>query len=310
MTMVNELTEPAPQLLTQSPPLRAIDQVIEDDIREGWKADLSLSFTQRGDKTVLKHRHQSGPLAIQRPLYPDGTTCHAYLLHPPGGVVGGDTLNIDIRVESNAEVLITTPGSTKFYRSNHRYAQQKQVLRVEAGGRLEWFPQDNIFFPHAHVRLDTDIHLEGDAQFWGWELNCFGRPALDEPFSAGHLIGKTQLFIDQKIILTEGIQMVGGDELLMEKGLLNYPLMGTLYIRHFDSSLLEPIQAYLTEKTSASAASPTSWIAGATELEGVIVVRALGHWSEDLINLFGDIWRLTRGKMTGATPDKPRIWAT
>ncbi|MEF1291406.1 urease accessory protein UreD, partial [Vibrio sp. M260118] len=147
-----------------------LQDLISSNVRDGWKANLDLTFVNRGDKTVVKHRSQSGPLAIQRPLYPDGTTCHTYLLHPPGGVVGGDTLNIAITAEPNSNVLITTPGATKFYRSDHKYAVQKQVLRVQQGAQLAWLPQENIFFPNAHAQIDTEVHLEKDAQFWGWEM--------------------------------------------------------------------------------------------------------------------------------------------
>ena len=168
----------------------SLNETIEQDIRDGWQASLNLTFVDRGDKTVLKNRQQSGPLAVQRPLYPDGETCHTYLLHPPGGVVGGDTLNIEATIESGAHALITTPGATKFYRSNNKYAKQKQTLRVKKDARLEWMPQENIFFPNAHVRLDTEIRLEKGAQFWGWEMHCFGRPAQNEGLSMVTSLGK------------------------------------------------------------------------------------------------------------------------
>ncbi|WP_129121476.1 hypothetical protein [Veronia nyctiphanis] len=40
---------------------------------EGWKAELELDFHDRGDKTILKRYHHRGPLAVQRPLYPEAT---------------------------------------------------------------------------------------------------------------------------------------------------------------------------------------------------------------------------------------------
>ena len=61
---------------------------------EGWQATLSLGFARVGVRTVLARRRQRGPLAVQRPFHPEGDVCHVYLLHPPGGVVGGDTLDI------------------------------------------------------------------------------------------------------------------------------------------------------------------------------------------------------------------------
>ncbi len=54
----------------------------------GWKANLSLEFKATALRTVISKREHKGPLAIQRPFYPEDDVCHVYLLHPPGGVVG------------------------------------------------------------------------------------------------------------------------------------------------------------------------------------------------------------------------------
>jgi len=90
-----------------------------------WRAWLDLTFEQGQEKTVLRRRH-FGPLVIQRPFYPEGRTCHAYLLHPPGGVVGGDRLSVKVDCSNNASGLITTPGANRFYGSDGRRAQQIQ----------------------------------------------------------------------------------------------------------------------------------------------------------------------------------------
>ncbi|MEZ9317950.1 urease accessory protein UreD, partial [Vibrio lentus] len=239
-------------------------------------------------------------------------------LHPPGGVVGGDTLNIEATVESGAHALITTPGATKFYRSNNKYAKQKQTLRVKKGARLEWMPQENIFFPNAHVRLDTEIRLEKGAQFWGWEMHCFGRPAQNEGFEHGHLVGKTEIYLDNQRLLTEGFNFHGGDKLMINMGLLDYSMMGTFYITSNEKQDLELVQSLLLSITQqASQQSVTSKISseptlimGATQIEGLIVVRALGNWSEDILQAFGQVWQATRSHLCGTTPDLPRIWAT
>ena len=87
-------------------------------LSEGWKAKLYLKFIEENNKTVLKNLLHQGPLQVQKAFYPDASgACHVYILHPPGGVVGGDSFDVKIEVAPNAKVLVTTPAAGKFYRS-------------------------------------------------------------------------------------------------------------------------------------------------------------------------------------------------
>ncbi len=156
-------------------------------LQRGWRAELSLCCEQRGGRTVLARKRQFGPLTLQRPFYPEGSVCHLYLLHPPGGVVGGDSLAVDIDLGPGARALVTTPGATKFYRSAGADALVTQRLSVAAGAGLEWFPQEAILFPGARVRSRTEVALQADASFIGWELLSLGRPVIGERFDSGAL---------------------------------------------------------------------------------------------------------------------------
>lgn len=96
-------------------------------------------------KTVLHSARHIGPLTVQRPFYPEDETCHLYLLHPPGGIVGGDSLDISVQLAANSHALITMPGASKFYRSSGAQAHLNQHFYVEEQATLEWLPQDTIF---------------------------------------------------------------------------------------------------------------------------------------------------------------------
>ena len=78
-----------------------------------WQARLELGFRATAGRTVLAHRRHVGPLVVQRPFYPEGGICHVYLLHPPGGVVGGDTLELQVQADADSHALITTPAATR-----------------------------------------------------------------------------------------------------------------------------------------------------------------------------------------------------
>ena len=163
----------------------------EGAVAPRWSAHLKLGFTQEVDahrsRSVLTERSHSGPLRIQKPLYPEGDAiCHAIIVHPPGGIAGGDTLGIDISLAAGARGLVTTPGATKWYKAKGESgAAQRVHIHVGADAALEWLPQEAIVFNAAQATSETSITLENNALYLGWEVLCFGRAASGETFGAG-----------------------------------------------------------------------------------------------------------------------------
>jgi urease accessory protein len=149
----------------------------------GWRAELSLGFTAEPDEegrrgaagsaapaTRLTSRAHRGPLVVQRPFYPEGPGVpHVYVLHPPGGVVGGDSLRVEVSVGPRAHALVTTPAATKVYRTRGPRATQVQRLTVAAHAALEWLPQETILHDGAAIDLDTTVVLADGARFIGLE---------------------------------------------------------------------------------------------------------------------------------------------
>lgn len=265
----------------------------------GWRAELALTFGRRAARTVLLERRQRGPLVVQRPFYPEDGVCHAYLLHPPGGVVGGDSLDLQVRVDG--EVLLTTPGASKFYRSGGPVAYVQQHFAVTAGC-LEWLPQENIYFPGARVQARQQIHLGPEAAYLGWEVHCLGRPALAERFLTGALTFRTALYRAGQPLLLERFGLESPDDLTAAAGLRGYPVLGTLWAT--------PATADLRELARPLCAGVTTGIAGVTLVQGVLVVRCLSHDTASVQQLLRALWRVLRPALTQRAAVAPRIWHT
>ena len=141
-----------------------------------WPATLKLDFIKGARKTFV-HRSHRGPLGMQRAFYPEGDVCHVTLLHPPGGVVSGDELEISVNVGRGASALVVTPGATKHYRSRAAVSGAgvagslnpgaveretgaslpsvgvvRQLLNVD-GGSLEWLPNESIHFDGSEAQV-------------------------------------------------------------------------------------------------------------------------------------------------------------
>ncbi|WP_020560888.1 urease accessory protein UreD [Thiofilum flexile] len=267
----------------------------------GWEARLALTFTQQQHKTVLSQREQRGPLALQRPFYPEGGVCHGYILHPPGGVVGGDQLTIAVQVQPEAHALLTTPGATKFYRSAGLHAHQQQLFDINSG-TLEWLPQESIYFPHTLSTISTDIHLQGNARFIGLEVHCLGRPASHERFDAGQVTISLRLHRDGKFLVMDKQRIHQLADLESSAGLRSNPVFATLIATPCNTETLEAVQNLCLNLADG--------LAGATLMREVLIVRYLGQHTATAHQLGRSIWALIRPQIIGKTATPPRIWST
>lgn len=269
--------------------------------QSGWEAQLDLTFTARTDKTVLSARQQRGPLAVQRAFYPEGDVCHIYILHPPGGVVGGDRLCINSHVEQYANTLLTTPGATKLYKSQGYVAYQQQNLTVDKGASLEWLPQENIYFPGAKAHMRTHIDLTSSSRFIGWETHCFGLPVNQQKFTEGVLQLDFMLTRDNRPIVIEKMK-VEADRLNAPTGLRDNSVMAMFVAAPADNSMLELVRTLLTDNTKV--------LIAATLIEDCLLVRYLGGSTEQCRKLFTQIWMALRPIILNRKACPPRIWAT
>ena len=176
----------------------------------------------------------SGRLRILQSLYPEGEgICHNVIVHPPGGLIGGDTLDLGFNVAAGAHGLVTTPGATRFYRSDGAPALQRTQLQLAAGARLEWLPLEAIAYPGrlAENRLTMDLAL--GAELIGWDVTAFGLPAAHVPFDAPAVSSVTPTGQFSQHIELPGVWLErASDALLLGSplGLAGYRCMATLFL--------------------------------------------------------------------------------
>lgn len=271
----------------------------------GWRAELTLGFARRAGRAVLARRHHCGPLAVQRSFHPEpDDACHVYLLHPPGGVVGGDELRIDIALEADARVLITTPAAGKFYRSAGHWARQHNVLRVAAGAWLEWLPQEAIVYDGARVAAATRVELEPGAGFLGWEIVCLGRPAADECYSCGGLDLSFEIHRGGAPLWWERSRLDGGAPVLGAPwGLAGHSVIGTLVCATNVAGALAALR-HATEGLAGDG------LFSATQLDDVLVCRYLGDHAQTARRCFTAAWQALRPRAFGRAAVVPRVWLT
>lgn len=273
----------------------------------GWEASLALEFSVRATRSVLSHRAHHGPLHVQKAFYPepDGT-CHIYVLHPPGGVVGGDALHIDLALHTGAQALVTTPAATKFYRSGERDAEQTLRAHVAAAATLEWLPQETIVFDGAWARNSTRVELARDARFIGWEVVCLGRPATRETFMRGAWRQRFEVWRDGTPLFIDRSNVLGDAALLKQAwGWAGYSVSGVLVCATADVSreLVQTVR-------ESCAAVQRDGVFAATQLQDVLLCRYLGHHAQYARACLQRAWEIVRPVVLGKAAQVPRIWNT
>jgi len=280
---------------------------ISEKIERRWLAELKLGFEFDGRRTILSERKHIGPLIIQKPFYPEGEVCHIYLIHPPGGIVGGDELNLTISLNDNAHALITTPAATKFYRGNGYEAKQVQKIEVRAGCKMEWLPQETIFFSGCEAKTKTIINLQDGAQFIGWEILCLGRPASKEKFEQGFCRQMIEVWRDKEPVVIERSFLQGGDDLLDSSwGMQSFSVMGTMLVINANETILEAVRNNIEEQNLDNKKIKLS----STLIKDVLICRVLANQAEAARESFIAIWKALRLQVMQRPAVAPRIWFT
>ena len=270
---------------------------VSEPLQAAWRADLRLGFAFEDERTVLAEKRFDGPLVVQKPLYPEGSdVCHAIVVHPPGGIAGGDELSLSVAAGPSSHALLTTPGAGKWYRSAGPWAKQELSFAVD--GTLEWLPRETIVFDGARAELRTRIELGAAARYIGWEVLCFGRTGSGERFDRGELRLSTELLREGKLLWTERARIPGAGALLRSPaGLGGHTVCATLIATVGDSLGKEVL-------------SQCRGVAATTVLPGVLLARYLGDSSEEAMNAFTRLWTLLRPAVCGREAVPPRIWST
>ena len=275
----------------------------------GWRGQLRLDYTAEGGRTVARFAHD-GPLRILQSLWPEGeAVCHNVLVHPPGGLVGGDTLAIEVTAGDGSHGLVTTPGASRFYRSEGEAAVQDVHLRLAAGARLEWLPLEALYYSGCRAENRLRMRLDPGAQLLGWDVAALGLPKAGQPFARGSVLqhlGVQGAWLERGRIAAEDARLMDGP-----LGLAGHRCLGSLFFaageelpRQLREDLLEAARAVAGSHALAASSGATA------PGPSVVVVRVLAPLVEPAMDLLRQIRRAWRVALWQLQAPDPRIWST
>jgi urease accessory protein len=275
-----------------------------------WHGHLSLRYQRDDTGRTTAHDRHDGPLRVLQRLYPEGpAVCHHVLVHPPGGIVGGDVLELQAQLAAGAHALVTTPGATRFYRSAGATAVQSLRAQLEPGARLEWLPLETLAYNGCIARNELRFELAPGAEMMGWDVLALGLPAANEAFTQGCF----EQHLELPGVWLERGRLEGHDQRLLDSplGWAGQRVLATMW---FASG--EPMNPGLRDTLLGTAreqctASPLAEQAGATSPDArVVVLRVLAARVEPAMQLLVAVRGAWREAAWGLAAVPPRVWQT
>ncbi len=279
-----------------------------------WHGQLTLNYRLDGERTTALDRHH-GPLRVLQRLYPESErVCHHVLVHPPGGIVGGDVLDIDLRMQPVSHALLTTPGATRFYKSQQAEARQNLVARLDGDARLEWLPLEAIAYRGCQAVNAMRFELAEGAEMIGWDVLALGLPAAGESFTdPAFAHGRYTQEIELPGVWLERGTVRASDQALLDSplGWAGKRVMATVWFAAGRPLERNRRQALLDAARHEAEASPLALQAGCTSPdEQVVLVRVLADRVEPAMALLAQVWASWRREAWALEPCAPRVWRT
>jgi len=263
---------------------------------------LKLAFRRDGARTVLKHLHQAAPCRALFPYTETGEPPQAVLVNTSGGIVGGDRLQTEVVLGPDAIASVTTQAAEKVYRSLGADARITNRIELAPGALLEWLPQETILFDGGRLHRTLDIALAGDARLLAAETVFFGRAAHGETLTRGMLHDAWNIRIGGRLVWAETTRLEGDIAAQRRRpfGFGDAAGSGLLVVAGRDAASFLPVARAIAEGSSVTA--------GASMVNGVLLLRLLGPDAQALRREMAHALLALRPEVMGLPARLPRNW--
>jgi len=132
-------------------------------------------------RSYLSRQSFNTPFHLSK-SYWDGRALTVQMINPTAGILSGDRLCSDVKVEPGACLNLTTPSATRVYTMPEGGAEAVQNFSVARDARLSFIP--SMLVPHRHSRYHqtSRLTIERGGELLYLETLAPGRVAHGESF--------------------------------------------------------------------------------------------------------------------------------
>ena len=291
-------------------------------INTSWEGNCFLNFFNNKaslgnvDKTIFKSKSTS-PYKLLKSTHDKEGRCILPILHTAGGLVGGDLLELEVNLEKNSKVLLTTSSAQKVYGSvgiskinpKGTFSKQKNLIKILDNSHLEYLPQETIIFANGLYDQMFKVSISETSSFLFTDLIRLGRSSSGESIESG--VFRSKLEIIRNNDLYDDWEYVDQIELskpsfVAKSGMDYNPVFGSLvwicekdFFKSKINNLVGNIKMILNESDNFLSTGI---------LENGISVRFLGSSSQDARKCFFCIWKQIRSFCGFCEPKYQGVW--
>lgn len=270
---------------------------------EQWTGYLQLSVENKGRKTIAEDMYFYGAFKLMNPFYQpnDGEACY-YIMNPGGGYLDGDRYRMEVECAKQSELLLTTQSATKIYKTPNKPVEQEIHITLKDGSLLEYLPDPIIGYKNARYKQSTQVHMERGTCLIATDIITPGWDSEGNLFSYEWLDLKTEVYLENRLVVFDHIRLKPGSQNICEIGFLEgYSHFGTMLVvgekadDDFCLKLQDALEA-LDAKGSIDVKDGND-AKGAEDLTGKIglsrlsvpgfTLRVLGNSTQDVQKAFG-----------------------
>jgi len=252
----------------------------------------------------LRHLYQRDPMRVLFPAQPAAEPPLAALVTTSGGLVCGDRIDVTVSAADGASAIVAAQAAEKVYRSTGPDCLIDVRLEAAEGTWLEWLPQETILFDQARLRRRVRIDRAPGGRVLAGEFLVLGRIASGERMTRG--------LVREAWEVRRNGDLVWADALHVEDDLsavLDHPA-------GFGGARAVACAVYAADDAPARQQEarrllddlPAGVRAGATVVNGVLVVRWLAERGDDVRCAFATFWAGFRATAAGLAAALPRLW--
>lgn len=150
---------------------------------------------------MLAGQRMTPPLQVMAPMELADGSAYVVILNNGGGLVGGDSMRVEIVLEPGSRAAITTASAGKVYRTAGAFASHETTVRLGTGARLDYLPDHLI--PHAGAELvqRLSVVMERGSRAILYGAMAAGRIGRHERFAFRSIEDSTSIWYGGRPIL-------------------------------------------------------------------------------------------------------------